>query len=289
LKSENKRIVIISDSTGKTARRLLDAVLAQYTKKDVRYVVENIYRQVRSKKEVDEILAGISDDHLVIFTIIRENLRKHIDSCLEERGIFHLDVLAPMMSTLSQFLGVHPDYEPGLLHKVDDEYYKKVDAIGFTVEHDDGLGSQIEEADIVLVGPSRTSKTPIAMYLTCNYGVKVANVVIVRDEFAKKQLLEKLQRVDPATIFGLFMQPDILAELYEKRAEGIFGDHFGEGKAGEEDYFNEVREKIRFCRMLYNEQNWEIIDVTRRSIEDIAKEIFQILESTLHKNDRLSE
>jgi len=289
LKSENKRIVIISDSTGKTARRLLDAVLAQYTKKDVRYVVENIYRQVRSKKEVDEILAGISDDHLVIFTIIKENLRKHIDSCLEERGIFHLDVLAPMMSTLSRFLGVHPDYEPGLLHKVDDEYYKKIDAIGFTVEHDDGLGSQIEEAEIVLVGPSRTSKTPIAMYLTCNYGVKVANVVIVRDEFAKKQLLEKLQRVDPATIFGLFMQPDILAELYEKRAEGIFGDHFGEGKAGEESYFNEVREKIRFCRMLYNEQNWEIIDVTRRSIEDIAKEIFQILESTLRENVRLSD
>ena len=177
--NESKKIVIISDGTGKTAKRLMDSVIYQYRGQQVSYSLIEIYKEVRNKGQFDNVLKKIDDDYLVIVSIISDDLMKYIRKALDDRRILHLNVLEPMLNTMSKFLGVHPDYKPGILQIVDDRYYKKVDAIGFTVEHDDGMGKFINEADVILLGLSRTCKTPISVYLACNFGLKAANIPII--------------------------------------------------------------------------------------------------------------
>ncbi|UCD64884.1 MAG: pyruvate, phosphate dikinase/phosphoenolpyruvate synthase regulator [Candidatus Zixiibacteriota bacterium] len=270
---EPKKIVIVSDGTGKTAERLMDAVLAQYSQKEVEYSLVRTYQQVRDKQAVDRVLRDIDSDYLVIFSIISKDLSRYFHEQLTERWILHLSVLDPMISTMSKFLGVHPDYRPGLLQIIDDKYYRKVDAIGYTVEHDDGRGSMIDAADLVLVGLSRTCKTPIAMYLACNHGMKVANIPIVRNPSMEANLLERLKPVPGARIFGLMMQPEVLAHVREERLMFLARD--AEQQVALREYYDlqEIREDLKFCRQLFNGQDWDTVDVTRRAIEEISLEI----------------
>ncbi len=270
---EAKKIVIVSDGTGKTAERLMDAVLAQYAANEVGYSLVQTYQQVRDKQTIDRILMDIDSDYLVIFSIISENLSKYFHEHLAERWILHLNVLEPMLNTMSKFLGVHPDYQPGLLQKIDDKYYRKVDAIGYTVEHDDGRGAMIEEADIVLVGLSRTCKTPIAMYLACNHGIKVANIPIVCDPTMEANLLSRLAPLNQKIIFGLMMHPEVLAHVREERL--LFLAKTAPQQVELREYYDlqEIRNDLKFCRGLFVRQDWETVDVTRRAIEEISMEI----------------
>lgn len=269
-----KNIVIISDGTGQTAKRLMDAVLVQYARKDVEFNVVDVYREVRDRATVDRILGEIKDDYLVIFSIISQRCSKYLHDRLRERNILHLNVLEPMLSTMSKFLGVHPDYEPGILHVIDDRYYSKIDAIGYTVEHDDGRGRTIEDAEVVLVGLSRTCKTPISMYLSCNYGLRVANIPIVADVTLEGNLLNRLEDVTSKRIFGLLMQPDVLARIREERSQHLANtamyDHM-------QEYFDvrRIREELRFCRLLYSRAGWRTVDVTHRAIEEVSREIME--------------
>ncbi|MCB2230647.1 kinase/pyrophosphorylase [bacterium] len=271
-----KNIVIISDGTGRTAKRLMDAVLVQYSRKDVDFNVVGVYREVRDRATVNRILDEIQNDYLVIFSIISQRCSKYLHDCLRERNILHLNVLEPMLNTMSKFLGVHPDYEPGILHVIDDRYYSKIDAIGYTVEHDDGRGHTLEDAEIVLVGLSRTCKTPISMYLSCNYGLRVANVPIVADPQLEQNLLAQLADVEPTRVFGLLMQPEVLARVREERSQHLaktaMYDHM-------QEYFDirRVREELRFCRLLYSKSSWRTIDVTHRAIEEVSREVLEEL------------
>ncbi|MCP4686249.1 MAG: kinase/pyrophosphorylase [bacterium] len=274
---EEHNIVIVSDGTGHTARRLMDAVLVQYSQTDLQFSLVRIYQQVRSKKALSRILREINDEYLVLFSIISRELNEFFHKELLERSIAHLNVLEPMLGTLSKFLGVHPDYQPGLLQVIDDRYYKKIDAIGYTVEHDDGRGQLIEEADVVLLGLSRTCKTPISMYLACNHGLKVANIPVVRDRVITENLLTQLQAVPPNKIVGLLMQPEVLAHVREERSQilatGI------KSQAGLQEY-HDIREiglEFRFCRELFEVRKMQTIDVTRRAIEEISLEITETL------------
>jgi regulator of PEP synthase PpsR (kinase-PPPase family) len=270
---EEKKIVIISDGTGKTAERLMDAVLAQYSANDVGYSLVETYQQVRDKERLDKILLDIDSDYLVLYSIISDDLSKYFHEQLAERWILHLNVLEPMLGTMSKFLGVHPDYQPGLLQKIDDKYYRKVDAIGYTVEHDDGRGAMIEEADIVLVGLSRTCKTPIAMYLACNHGMKVANIPIVRDPTMEANLLARVGPLNQDRIFGLMMHPEVLAHVREERL--LFLAKTAPRQVELREYYDlhEIREDLKFCRGLFARKAWETVDVTRRAIEEISLEI----------------
>jgi regulator of PEP synthase PpsR (kinase-PPPase family) len=279
MKDEIKKIVIVSDGTGKTARRLMDAVLAQYSE-DVPFSVINTFQEVRTKERVNEVLKKIEDQYLVIFSIISDDLRDYFHSTLEERKILHLNVLEPMLKTMSKFLGVHPQYRPGLLQIIDDRYYRKIDAISYTVEHDDGRGYRTEEAELILVGPSRSCKTPISMYVACNFGMKVVNIPIVGNDRMKEQLLKRLVAVNPKIIFGVLMQPDELARVREERAHLLFPDDHGRGELHEYHDVREIREELRFCRKLYREQDWTMVDVTKRAIEEVAEEILRALKFT---------
>jgi regulator of PEP synthase PpsR (kinase-PPPase family) len=271
--SKHKKIVIISDGTGKTAKRLLDAVLAQYSEYSAQFSIVDIFHEIRDKKAFDKILRHINQDYLVIYSIISKDLSDYFHQKLNKRGVLNLNVLEPMIGTMSKFLGVHPEYHPGILQIIDDRYYKKVDAIGFTVQHDDGQGKMQSGADILLLGVSRTCKTPISMYLACNYGVKVANIPIIPYETMRKSLLLKIASVKPESIVGLMMQPEVLARVREERSFNLADSE--ESKARLQDYYDVrvIREELAFCRRLFAEMGWITVDVTRRAIEEVALEI----------------
>ena len=259
---ESKKIVIISDGTGKTAKRLMDAVLAQYSIDEVEFSLINIYQEVRDKKRVDKVLSEIKSEYLVVFSIISEELARYMHEQLHERSILHLNVLEPMLNTMSKFLGVHPDYQPGILQIIDDRYYKKVDAIGFTVEHDDGQGHMIEDADIILLGLSRTCKTPISMYLACNFGLKVANIPIFPGTTVEHVLTSRLVKARQDQIFGLLMQPEVLMHLREERLAYLA--RTASSQVELRTYFDlrDIRAELRFCRELFGRKKWRTIDVT---------------------------
>jgi len=270
---EAKKIVIISDSTGKTAKRLMDAVLGHYSQKDVEYSLVNIYHQIRERETLEGALKEIDDESLVIFSIISDDLSQYLRQQLSERGILHLNILEPMLSTISKFLGTHPDYRPGILQIIDDKYYKKVDAIGYSAEHDDGRGHLIEEADVVLLGLSRTCKTPISMYLACNFGLQVANIPIVPDATMEKNLLAKLAPLKQDIIFGLMMQPEVLAHVREERSLILARTTASRLEIEKYSDLSEIYLELRFCRNLFRQRGWQIIDVTRRAIEEVSLEI----------------
>jgi regulator of PEP synthase PpsR (kinase-PPPase family) len=268
-----KKIIILSDGTGKTAKRLMDAVLAQYSQYALDYTVENTYQEVRDKKTIDDILKTIDDSYLVIFSIISEELDKYFHEQLQKMEILHLNILRPMLITMSKFLGVRPDYRPGILHVVDDKYYKKVDAIGYTVEHDDGGGSKIENADIILLGLSRTCKTPISMYLACNFGVKVANIPIVNDDIITRNIMRSLRPLDQKKILGLMMHPEVLAHAREERSMFMAGAAADTEQVSKYYDLTEVRKEYRYCRELFERKEYDTVDVTRRAIEEVSLEI----------------
>jgi len=273
-----KRIVIISDGTGKTAKRLLDAVLAQYSQDMVNYSLVDIYHEIRDRKSFDKILQHLDSSYLVIFSIISEDLSKYFHKRLSKKRIMNLNVLEPMLGVMSKFLGIHPEYRPGILQVIGDSYYKKVDAIGFTVEHDDGRGMMLNDAEIVLVGLSRTCKTPISMYLACNFGVKVANIPVIAHDQMKENLLCRLEPVTREKIVGLIMQPDVLAKVREERSLYLAGAVESKGEL--QDYYDVriIREELAFCRQLFDEQRWQTIDVTRRAIEEVSIELLAKIE-----------
>jgi regulator of PEP synthase PpsR (kinase-PPPase family) len=276
--NQEKKIVIVSDGTGKTAKRLMDAVLAQYSQKQVEFDLVDIYPEVRDRKRFNQIMKKIDSRYLVITSIIARDLSIYCHEQLSKRGVLHLNVLEPMVTTMSKFLGVHPDFQPGILQAIDDRYYEKVDAIGFTVEHDDGLGQLHDDADIILVGLSRTCKTPISMYLACNFGMKVANIPIIADDQLARNLLRRLAPLKRAAIFGLTMQADVLAHVREERSRFLADPNTLHAEI--EGYYDVrgVRDELRFCRQLFNKQHWPAIDVTRRAIEEISLEILYKIE-----------
>ncbi len=277
--NEVKNIVIISDGTGTTARRLMDAVLIQYYEKDIEFSLVEVFQKVRDKKSVNRVLKKIKNDYLVLFSIISQDLAVYLSDKLDRRGVLNLNVLQPMLDITSKFLGVHPDYMPGKLHIVNDSYYKKIDAIGYAVDHDDGRGAALDKADVVLLGVSRTCKTPVSMYLACNHGMNVANIPIVLDSSWIDRVLGRIQSLDQHKIVGLLMQPDTLAIVREHRSRILVNsaDQLGELM----DYYDirKVTKEYRFSEELFNTFKWKVIDVTRRAIEEISLDIISYLDS----------
>ncbi|MEA2030516.1 MAG: pyruvate, phosphate dikinase/phosphoenolpyruvate synthase regulator [candidate division Zixibacteria bacterium] len=274
-----KKIVIISDGTGRTAKRLMDAVLSQYARKNIEYTLVNTYQEVRRTEQCDEILKQIDDKFLIVFSIISKDLAQYLHERLSERNILHLNVLRPVVETMTKFLGMHPDFEPGILQKIDDRYYKKIDAIGYTVEHDDGRGMLIEEADIVILGPSRTCKTPICMYLACNHGIRAANIPVFPTASIEEYILSRLKPIDKKNIFCLTMHPDVLAQVRQERSYQLTHSIDDHAELQEYSDVQKIREELRFCRHLFTMGDWHVIDVTRRAIEEISVEILDIVDN----------
>jgi hypothetical protein len=260
-----QHIFLISDSTGETVERVVRAALSQF--KNVDYQL-HLLNRLRTRQYVQRALdEALEVKGIVVYTLVDSSLAQMVRTWGEEHEIITLDLITPLLFKLSEFLLVAPQQEPGLLHQLDADYYKRIEAVNFTVQHDDGQGvSAIHKADIILVGISRTSKTPLSMYLA-HRGYKTANVPLVMGIEPPAEL----KQVDQKKIVGLLIDPNRLVEIRRERLRSM-----GQSERSSYSDYERVEEEMSFCRRLYRSNpDWLVIDVTRRSVEESASEILR--------------
>ena len=266
---------LLSDSTGETLENIAKAALAQYD--DVE-TIRHFWPMVRSEAHLERILQEIAHNPgLVLFTLVSGEMRRALETRCRALGLPAVAPLDPVNDALSNLLGQQAKARPGRQHVLDAAYFARVDAIQFTIAHDDGIGwENWEEADIVLAGVSRTSKTPTSIYLA-NRGVKTANIPIVPGIPLPAQL-EQLKR---PLVVGLVASPERIVQLRENRILSL--------NAGGRDnsYVDKaaIADEIATTRKLCARRGWPIIDVTRRSIEETAAAIMTLQAAAKARKD----
>ncbi len=262
-----KKIYVLSDSTGETAERVVRAALSQFDNSEVRIVR---LPKVCNQQEVQQAMSTVTEDQgLLVYTLVDAGLAVVVQTIAEEHGLMAFDLLTPLLHNLSLFLGTSAHATPGLLHQIDTDYFRRMEAVNFTVKHDDGQETRgLVKADLVLVGVSRSSKTPLSMYLA-NKGYKVANVPLVKGIDPP----DELDGIDPQKVVGLVISPKRLVEIRTSRLVTM-------GQSMKNSYadYEKVEEEIAFCRQYYRRHPaWIIIDVTNKSVEESASEILRRL------------
>lgn len=264
---------LVSDSTGETINAISRAVTPLF---DGVTALERSYYLVRSKRQLDKVLDEIEQrPGLVLFTIAAQDLREELEQRCKLAGIPCMALLDGVLNFFSRHLGIVPRVKTGSKQMLDENYFRRIGAMNYTMSHDDGqLVSEYEEADIVLVGVSRTSKTPTSIYLA-NRGYKTANYPLVYGGQIPQALLE----LKKPLVVGLKVSPDRLITIRTNRLLSLNAD-------ANSDYIDEdsVREEVVFANRLFERQNWEVIDVTRRSIEETAASILNIYETKRRNN-----
>ncbi len=255
-------IYLLSDATGETAEKMVTAALTQFRDKPIRF---KRISNVRTKNQVYEALDdALNQRALVVYTIVNRELGQLVHDECDSLGLASLDLLTPLLLKVAQHVGRSPGETPGLLHSVDDAYFKRIEAIEFTVKHDDGQEPRnLHQADVVLAGVSRTSKTPLSIYMA-HRGWKVANVPLVKGIDPPPQLFE----VDPKRVAGLVIDPHRLAEVRASRLRNLGQDP----RVAYAD-LEGIDEEIRFARDLYRRNKWVVVDVTGKAIEETANEV----------------
>ena len=256
---------LVSDSTGETLEMLAKAALAQFEDAEV---VRHFWPMVRSQPHLDRIFADIAaNPGLVLFTLVNADTRQRLEARCRELGLPAISALDAVTVALEGMLGQQAKARPGRQHAMDAAYFARVEAIQFTIAHDDGVAwEDWEEADIVLAGVSRTSKTPTSIYLA-NRGYKVANIPIVV-ESPPPQALYGLKH---PMVIGLTTAPDRLIQVRRNRLLSL-------NQAPETAYVDadKVAREVAFARRMYADNGWPVIDVTRRSIEETAAAIINL-------------
>jgi regulator of PEP synthase PpsR (kinase-PPPase family) len=257
---------LLSDSTGETLEMIAKAALAQF---DDAQVIRHFWPMVRSQAHLDRIFAELAaHPGLVLFTLVNTDTRRRLEERCRALGLPAVPALDAVTSALEDRLGEKAQARPGYQHAMNDAYFARVDAIQFTIAHDDGIGSENwEQADIVLAGVSRTSKTPTSIYLA-NRGYKVANIPLVM-ESKPPEVLYSLRH---PLVVGLTTAPERLIQIRRNRLLSL-------NEATETAYVDadRVEEEVRFARRIFADNGWPVIDVTRRSIEETAAAIIKLV------------
>ena len=258
---------LVSDATGETLITVARAAAAQYANVSP---VEHLYPMVRSQKQLDHALSEIAESPgLVLYTLLEEDLIETLESKCRELALPCMSVLGPVLRLFQSYLGAETIHRAGAQHVLNAEYFHRIDALNYTMFHDDGQHVEgLEEADVVRVGVSRTSKTPTSIYLA-NRGIKTGNVPLVPG-VPLASAVEKLTR---PLVVGLYASPERIVQIREHRLLGL--------KAHRDDdrYIDKaaVAEEVAFSRRLCTTHNWPSIDVTRRSIEETAAAVVKLL------------
>jgi regulator of PEP synthase PpsR (kinase-PPPase family) len=264
-------LYLLSDATGETVERVVRAALSQFKGAEVKL---HRLSGLRGRMEVDEALVGpINHPGLIIYTLVNPDLAQYLRGQVEHFGLDAIDLISPLLYKLSDVLGSAPREEPGLLHQVDTEYFKRVEAVNFTVKQDDGQELRhLYRADMVLVGVSRTSKTPLSIYLA-HKGYKVANVPLINGIDPPTELFQ----IDQKKVVGLMIDPKRLVELRSARLRNL-----RQNPRGNYADFEAVEEEVEWCRRLFRRHHqWQVIDVTNKSVEESAAEILRRLNDGL--------
>jgi regulator of PEP synthase PpsR (kinase-PPPase family) len=256
---------LVSDATGETILTVARAVVAQFEGAAAEH---RLWPFVRTAAAVDDVLAAIGNEPgIVLCTLVSPLLRDRLAEGCRQRGVPFVSLLDPALDALKHYLLREPEGRPGRQHALDSDYFNRIEAIRFSLEHDDGLAMEdLPKADIVLIGVSRTSKTPTSLYLA-NRGLKAANVPVVPG----LPLPEELDMLAGPLVVGLTTSPDRLVEVRRTRLLSL-------KKGPDTDYvdMDAVREELAKARRYFAEKGWPVIDVTRRSIEETAAEVLKL-------------
>jgi regulator of PEP synthase PpsR (kinase-PPPase family) len=271
--SNTYQIYLISDSTGETLDRIFLALKAQF--KNIEYKVHS-YSFTRTENQILKILedAKKNENSVILYTIVDNNLAKYLANVSDEKHIPCFGVLGNLILNFSKILNQKASHEPSGQHALNDEYYERIEAIQFTMNHDDGnLVNDIDKSDIILVGVSRTSKTPTSIYLA-NKGFKTSNIPLVNENSLPKKLRDNPQI---ACVVGLNTEPERLVDLRKNRMNSL-----KETENIKYTNIENIKKEIDDAKKTFRKYKWPSIDVTRKSVEETAASIIKIHEIYLN-------
>jgi regulator of PEP synthase PpsR (kinase-PPPase family) len=263
---DNRLVFVISDATGETAEKVVRAALLQFSGVPVQI---RMFTRVRLEAEMRSIVNRAKLSHaLVVFTVVSNAHREILRQLCEEEAVDSVDLIGALMAKLSGFLSAQPRGVPGLLHSLSDEYFRRVEAVEFTVRNDDGKEPRnLPKADLVLVGISRTSKTPLSTFLA-QKGIKVSNVPLVLGI----QPPEELFQIDQDKIFGLTIKPDALGQIRQARLK-----HLGMPPDTSYAQRDHITQEISYAQQIFREHPaWPVMDITGKAVEETAADIMRV-------------
>jgi len=270
------QIYLISDSTGETLDRIFLALKAQF--KNIEYKVHS-YSFTRTENQILKILedAEKEENSVILYTIVDNNLAKHLANTSDEKKIPCFGVLGNLILNFSKILNQEASHKPSGQHILNEEYYERIEAIQFTMNHDDGnLINDIDNSDIILVGVSRTSKTPTSIYLA-NKGFKTSNIPLVNEN----SLPEKLRKQPHFTcVVGLSTEPERLVDLRKNRMNSL-----RETENRKYTSIEDIKKEVINAKKTFLKYRWPVIDVTRKSVEETAASIIKIHEIYSQNDD----
>ena len=263
------QIYLISDSTGETLDRIFTAIKAQF--KNIDYNIHT-YSFTRTENQISKILADAEKNSksIILYSIVDSNLAKHLANTSNQKKIPCFGVLGDLILSFSKLLNQKASHEPSGQYALNDEYYKRIEAIQFTMNHDDGnLVKEIKKSDIILLGVSRTSKTPTSIYLA-NKGFKTSNIPLVNENS-----IPKILRDNPklSCVIGLNTEPERLVDIRKNRMNSLKET---ENKSYTD--LDKIKKEIDDAKNTFRKYKWPTIDVTRKSVEETAASVIKIYE-----------
>jgi len=272
--NEKYNVYLVSDSTGETLDRIFLSLKSQFA--NFKYVKKE-YAFIRTEQQIDKIIEECKEQEnsIILYTIVETKLAKYISNVSEKSNVPCFGILGNLILSFSKLLNQRAIHKPSAQHVLDEDYYKKIEAIQFTMLHDDGKKlDDVILADIVLLGVSRTSKTPTSIYLA-NRGFKTINIPLVMDQRIPEDLRSKDFK---ACIIGLVADPERLADIRRNRVAIM-----KENNIKEYTDINFIKDEVNKSKELFKKYNWPIIDVTRKSVEETAASILKIFEIKKNK------
>lgn len=259
-------LYVISDALGETAEFVGRAAAAQF------YGVKTRIRRVpyvRDEAHLEDIMEeALAEDAILVYTLVLKGLRDYLEKRAAEKGLITVDILGPLISALSGLTGLEPTHTPNIIHRLDEQYFRKVEAIEFAVKYDDGKDSRgVLYADVILIGVSRTSKTPLSMYLA-HKGLKAANIPLVPEVDPPDELFQ----VSPRKIIGLTLRPELLNQIRTERLKTL-------GLGATADYANleRIMQELEYARGIMKRIGCPVIDATGKAVEETASIALEIL------------
>lgn len=263
------RIILVSDGTGETAQQFTNAAMVQFSQYDPLYIR---YTNIRNEKQIDAIIEEAERlKGVIVFTLVSQVLRNYITQKSRLKSLLSIDLLGPLLAGLGSYFGYEPKMVAGLLHDVNEHYFLRIEAMEYTIGHDDGRDfNGLDQADLIILGISRTSKTPLSMYLSTQ-GWKVANIPII----SGFELPPELFKADQKKIIGLTIDAEDLAKIRKARLQKL-GQHQG----GDYASLDRIQVELEYANEVYRKnRRWPTFNVTGKALEETAAEIIRLMSS----------